>query len=227
MANLVSDIITEAFILLGVLQPGGSITTAMQTDAFLRLNQIWLSLGTDQGITNARYHQTLTVTAGTDAYTFGTGGTLVATAAPVKIEGAQSRSGNFIGNVRVMSFADFDVAVQSRLGERSILAQMLACDNSYPSINIRVFPMPDTSPGSLVLDYYGVMAAFSSVSQSLSLAPEFEQLLYTQLALMLYPQYSRVASTTAEFIAGLAAAALSTVRAKNQIGGAPAAPQAA
>ena len=191
MANLVSDIINEALADLGVIRPGETISNTVQTDCFVRLNQMWAGWGAEPDVTNAQYHQALTVTAGTSAYTFGTGGTLVATAAPIKIYGAHSVSGSFRQPVKVVSFADFDAQVADGAGTTAVLASVVAVDNAYPSMNIRVFPTPAATPGTLNLDYVGAMTAFAAVGTSLSLHPAFEEALHFNLAMVLLPRYGR------------------------------------
>ncbi len=191
MANLVSDIINEALADLGVIRPGETISAAVLADCFMRLNQMWAGWGAEPDVTNAQYHQVLTITAGTNAYTFGTGGTLVASAAPVKIYGAQSISGAFKKPVKIVSFAEYDAAYADFGGTTAVLADMLAVDNAYPSMNLRVAPMPATSPGTLTIDYLGVMTAFAATSTSLALHPAFEEALHFNLAMVLLPRYGR------------------------------------
>lgn len=192
MSTLVSDIINEAFCDLGVIRPGETVSTTVQADAFLRLNQMWAAWGTEPDISNAQYHQSLTITAGTAAYTFGTAGTLVATAAPLKIYGARSASGVYNKTVKIVSFTQFDAEVEDPTGVLSVLAELLAVDNAYPAPNLKIFPMPDTAPGNLVLDYLGAMAAFAAVGTDISaLHPAFLDALHFNLAIALMPRYGR------------------------------------
>lgn len=191
MANLVSDIINEALADLGVIRPGETISATVLADCFMRLNQMWAGWGSEPDVTNAQYHQALTVTAGTSTYTFGTGGTLVATAAPIKVYGAQSVSGVFRQSVKVVSFKEFDESVSDNGGTTAVLASVLAVDNAYPSQNLKVFPTPAATPGTLNLDYVGAMTAFAATSTSLALHPAFEEALHFNLAMVLLPRYGR------------------------------------
>ena len=191
MAETPADIINLAFVTIGTIQAAETITTAIQNDAYLRLQTMWRAAGTEQGITNAWYHQSFNLTAGVNIYTLGTGGSLVATATPVRVVGFQSVSGNFRSSGKVLSFQEFDEQVEDPVGSSSVLAKAVAADNSYPNINIKVFPVPASGPGNLILDYCGVMADLPAVGSNLSLAPEFEYYLYTNLAVLLYPTYAR------------------------------------
>jgi hypothetical protein len=223
MANLVSDVISEALQDLGVIRPGETVPTAVLTDCFMRLNQMWAAWGAEPDTTNAQYHQSLTLTAGTTNYTFGTGGTLVATAAPIKIYGAQSVSGSFRSPVKIGSFAAFDELVTDPMGTTTVLANLLAVDNSYPSANLKVYPVPAASPGSLVLDYVGAMTAFAATSSSLSLHPAFEEALHFNLAMVLLPRYGRQGINATALAANAQNSKARIVELNRSINGGPAA----
>lgn len=211
MAITVAELINKSLVDLGVLRPGASPSTTIRDDCFTRLNEMWEGWGIDETLTNAQYHQTLTITAGTTAYTFGTGGTLVATALPIRVYGAQSVSGNFRNPVQVVSFKEFDSIVKDPVSSTSVLASILAADNANPSINLRVFPVPATAPGSLVLDYWGAMTAFAAVGSTVAVAPAYEDALHWNLAMALLPQYGRV-GVDAAAIAANAAGSLAKIQ---------------
>lgn len=210
-----ADLINQSLVDLGTLKPGATPPTAIRDDCFVRLNQLWEGWSIDETVTNAQYHQILALSAGTSVYTFGTGGSLVATATPVRVYGAESVSGNFRSPVRVVSFKEFDAEVQDALGSSSVLAQLLAADNAYPSINLRVFPVPATSPGSLLLDYWGAMTPFAATSTTVALAPAFSDALHWNLAMALLPQYGRTGVDGAA-IAANAAASLGKIQQLNR-----------
>lgn len=188
---LVSDIITEAFLDLGVIAAGQTITTEEQTDAFLRLNQMLANWSAEHISVFTETHQSFTLTAGTDAYTLGTAGTLTTSAYPVKITGASAVSGGFRAPVRILSFEEFHGEIDDSRGTTSILASVIARDNAFPSINLKVWPKPATSPGNLELDYWTQIAAFVTVGDTVSLPPGFEHAIHYNLAVALYPQYAR------------------------------------
>jgi hypothetical protein len=183
---------------MGSITAGGSISTAQQTAAFLILQQMWAGWSTEQDMSNAVYHQAFTLTAGQNAYTLGTAGTLVATANPLRVTAATSTSGAFRNPVTVVSFDKFDQLVADGTGKTSVLAELVAVDNSYPTKNIRVYPTPAASPGSLTLEYFAQLAQFATVGDSLNLAPGYEEALHYNLAVALYPQYRRAAGIPPE-----------------------------
>jgi hypothetical protein len=186
---LVSDIITEAFIDLAEITVGRLISVPEQTDAFLRLNQMLLQWSLEQLMVYTVEHDSLSLTAGTASYTVGTGGSLASTANPVRITGASSVAGNFLQAMRLMSFAEFTAELKDDLGAATVLATALAADNAWPSINIRVYPMPAPNPGTLLLDYWTALTAFTAVTETVNLPPGFEDALHFNLALRLYPEY--------------------------------------
>jgi len=223
-----ATIINQSLVDLGALKPGASPSTTIRDDCFTRLQQMWAGWSIDETIANAQYHQSLTLTAGTSTYTFGTGGSLVATVAPIRVYGAESVSGNFRSSVKVVSFATFDAMVEDVIGTSAVLAKILAADNAYPAINLRVFPVPATSPGSLLLDYWGVMTAIAAVGDTVALAPAFEDAIHWNLAMALLPQYGRQ-GIDGTAIAANAAASLGRIQqlTKSINSGAPAVAQAA
>ncbi len=197
-----ADIIDQAFIDLGVIQPGEAITAAMLANAFAVINQLLSSWSAEDLMAFNWYQQVLTLTAGTSAYTFGAAGSLVSTARPVRIINWKSSiSTNFANGGAVISFEEFRTKNQNPTGRRSVLAEMVAADQNYPALNIEVFPTPDTSPGSLTLGYWGSITAFAATSTTVTLPDGYEEALHSNLAIALAPQYARVGGVTPELAA--------------------------
>lgn len=200
MSTLVSDVINEAFESLGVIRPGETITGNLQASAFLALQQWWEGVTVDRVFSNAVYHQQFSLAAGTTAYTVGTGGSLVATANPIAITAFTSISGNFRSGGVVISFEEFDAKVTDPLAASSVLAQVVAADQAWPSKNIRVFPTPATSPGALILEYTALMTQFAAVSDALAFGPGYANFLHWGLAELLYPRYARTGAMSIQAI---------------------------
>lgn len=189
--SLVSDIITQAFLDMGAYAPGETMTSLEQTDAFLRLNQMISSWSTEQLTMPTMLHTSFTLTAGTNLYTLGTGGTLVTAARALRVIGAQSVFGNFRSALKIISFDRFAAEVSDPLAGSTVLAAVLAADGSFPSINLRVHPMPAASPGLLWLDYWSALAQFVTVGDTINLPDGWNDALHFNLAVRLYPQYAR------------------------------------
>ncbi len=201
--SLVSDLINQSFLDLGAVAPGEGITTAEQSDAFLRLNQILGQWSKEQLSVYTMVHGNWPLVAGTTVYTLGTGGSLSTAAVPMRVTGAAGVSGAFRGPIEVVSWDAFDARVADGQGEVSVLPEILAADQAWPSINIRVHPTPAAAPGTLWLDYWTPLLAFATVGDTIALPPGFEAALHWNLALNLYPQYARPGAT-ADVVAGMA-----------------------
>lgn len=215
--STIANVIAGAFEDLGVIRPGESISgLAIETSAFLTLQERWALASLDRAFVNTIKHQTLTLTAGTSLYTFGTGGTLVATATPIRVTGWAQVLGNIRRGGVPISHEEFAATFKDELGSTSQFVSHLAADNAYPSINIRVGPVPAASPASLILDYWSQMAQFAAVSDSLaSLAPGYEVYLRNDLAIGLYPAYKRENSKSLEVLGTNAQNAKQTIMALN------------
>ena len=191
---LVSDLITQAFLDIGAIAAGQTPTTEEQTDAFLRLNQMLDSWSREHVSVFTEQHGSFTVTAATSAYTFGVTAnspSWVASAQPMRIYGASATSGGFRAAVKVLSWEAFHASIDDGRGVTSILPQAIGVDSAWPNLNVKVFPTPAASPGSLELDYWTVLAQFALVSSTVTLPPGFQDALHFNLATRLYPQYAR------------------------------------
>jgi hypothetical protein len=201
---LVSDLITAAFLNLGAIAPGETITAAEQADAFLRLNLLLSSWSTEQVTVPVLSHTSFVMVAGTSAYTLGTAGagaTLVTAGRVLAVTGASSVSSNFRQPVEVMSFDKFAATVADPLASTSVLALKLAADGNFPLINLRVFPVPAAAPGALWLDYWMAIAQFATVGDTITLPDGWPEALHWNLALKLFAQYARP-GTTVDAVAG-------------------------
>jgi hypothetical protein len=190
---LVSDIITESFLDLAAIDPGVGITTAEQSDAFLRLNQIIAQWSTEQFSIFNLAHTSFPggLVAGTSSYTVGPGGSLATAARPVRITSAAAFSGSFSVPVPVLSFGDFEGRAINPTGRSSVLPEFIAADQGYPLVNLKVFPPPAISPGTLILDYWTVITAFATAGDTVNLPPGYERALHLALAVELWPQYPK------------------------------------
>jgi hypothetical protein len=207
---LVSDIINEAFLDLNAIAAGESITSAEQADAFLRLQQMLDQWSAEQLSVYTVVHAGFTITAGTTVYTLGTAGSLATAAIPVRVTGAAGVAGAFRGPIKVVSWDEFDALTKDGSGEVAVIPEILAADNAWPAINIRLFPTPAASPATLWLDYWTSLAQFSTVGDTVTLPPGFQKALHTNLAVDLYPQYARP-GTTVEILAAQAKAAKQSI----------------
>lgn len=210
-----ATIINQALENLGVIRPAETISPDLLASCFLALQQRWDLMSLDQLFTYAWYHQQFAMTAGTSAYTVGLAGTLTATADPIRIVGWRSQSGNFSNAGTPISFEQFEANVKDPLSTTSVLAQVVAVDGQVPTKNIRVFPVPATSPGAMILDYFGKMVALATTGQTLSFGPGYEDFMHNDLAVLLYPRYARQGALSLQALNANRENALNLIRGLN------------
>lgn len=212
MSTLVSALITTAFLDLGIMPVGFSVSTDAQTDAFARLNQLLLNWSDEGAMVFNQVRQTFSLVAATSAYTLGSGGTFVTTSSlrAQKVTDWRATSGDMQKGGPALSLSEFDTAAmagQAKLAElftRAALKGAIAsvpstltvpipsivgADTAYPLINVRVWPPPSASPGTIELGYWTPIAAFSTVGDSIALPPGYEDALHFNLAVALAPMW--------------------------------------
>lgn len=212
MSTLVSALITQSFLDLGVMPVGFAISTDAQTDAFARLNQLLLNWSDEGAMVFNQARQTFSLVAATSGYTLGSGGTFATTGSlrAQKVTDWRATSGDMQKGGPVLSMPEFDTAAmagQPKLAElftRAALKGAIAsipstltvpvpsivgADTAYPLINVRVWPPPSSAPGSIELGYWTPIAAFSAVSDAIALPPGYEDALHFNLAVALAPMW--------------------------------------
>jgi hypothetical protein len=189
---LVSDIINEAFVDLGVITVLETISSGMQADAFLRLNQLLDSLSAEGLVIPNQITQAFSLQASITAYTLGVGGNLITTARAMKVTAWRAYyAGVLHSGGRVLSMAEFGEQAKQQLGETTPIPHIVGADTAYPLINVRVFPPPSNTPGTLELSFYTPMAQFATVNDTINLPQGWQDMLHFNLAKRLYPQYPR------------------------------------
>ncbi len=201
MATLVSDIIQQAFIDLGVIQPGETITADMLANAFSVLNFMIGNWSAERAVDYLVVHQNFTLSAGTAIYTLGTAGSLTTAARPVRVTSWNSASGQFSTGGSIIGFDEFRQKTLNATARRSVLPELVAADQLYPSITIEVFPTPDTAPGTLRLDYWTAFVAFTTTGQTVVYPDEYFEALHFNLAVALSPQYAMAKGISQELAA--------------------------
>ena len=168
--------------------------------------------------------QSWPLSSGVVAYTLGAAGSLATTGGlrAQKITAWRAASGDMTKGGEVLAMEDFGAAATMaqaqliQLATRAALKGVIAsvpstittpipsvvgADTSYPSINIRVFPPPSSAPGVIELHYWTPIASFSTVGDTVSLPPGYEDMLHFNLAVHLAPQYARATGITQELAA--------------------------
>lgn len=192
MSTLVSDVINRAFEDLGVVTVNETITTAMQTDAFNRLNELVDQSSADGLTIPNQMAQAFALLTATTAYTFGPGGNFSTSARAMKVTGWRAYYNNILhGGGRCLSLAEFGEQAKQTAGEQTVIPLIVGADTAYPLINVRVFPPPNSTPGTLELDYWTPLTDFATVGDTITLPPGWLKYLRALLANDLYDSYPK------------------------------------
>jgi hypothetical protein len=194
MATTVSQLIIQALIDLRFVPAGATVGTDIQTECFLRVNQLLASLSAEGAMVFNQVEQTFNLTAGTVAYTLGSGGTFPTTGglrAQKVTSWRASYNGLLTSGGPALSMAEFGALAKQPLGEVAAVPDYLGADTSYPLINVRVTPPPSATPGTLELAYWTPITAFATVGDSINFPPGYERMLHYALAIDLHPRYGK------------------------------------
>jgi hypothetical protein len=82
---------------------------------------------------------------------------------------------------------------------QAAVPMVLAADEAFPLINIRVFPT--IAAGSLELAYWTPITQFVNVGDTLALPPGWFQMMVWNLAILLYPEFARLGGLPPEIAA--------------------------
>jgi hypothetical protein len=214
---LVSELITAAFIDVGFIAVGESITAAIQTDAFARLNPILDHLSAEGLVVPNQVMQSFSLLPNTPSYTLGSGGTFSTSGGlrALKVTAWRAVNGAMAKSGRVLSMPEFGEQIpllQKQLSELNVQAltegqiaafpttitapipSLVGADTSYPLINLRVFPAPSFAPGQIELAYLTPLVNFVTKDDTISLPQGWIVLLRSALAKDVFAQYGRAGS---------------------------------
>jgi hypothetical protein len=181
----VRALIERSMRVAGVLVKGGSPDADEAQDAFLSLNNMLGGWSNHSLILYSDVDESFSMT-GADSYTIGTGGDLDTTP-PLKIKTAFLRSGTidypleFIGDDEYARICSKDTQG---------LAYYLNFDYGYPLSTLKFYPKPDASY-TLHLISEKPLTQFTSIDNTVSLPPGWEDAIVYNLAVRLYPEYGQ------------------------------------
>ncbi len=185
MATVNAAIILPAYVELGVIQDTSeTISDTLRDNALLILNQGIGRSSNERLLPWQVVHQQFAPTAGTSVYTLGSGGTFATTGGlrALAVTGWRSASGNFSVGGEPISFDELRKRQLNPTARRSVLPEALAADQGSPLINVELFPVPDTAPGSLTIDYWTPLPQYAAYSDTVTVPEGFERFLVLMLA---------------------------------------------
>ena len=209
------DIVTLALKSVGVIGVGQTPLAEDSTDAF---NQLNMMLGQWNRKRWLIYHLvTLGITStGAQSYTVGPGGNINVTKRPDRLEAAffrqivQSQPSQIDYPLEILeSREDYNNIALKQL---SSFPSYIFYDSDWPTGSIFPWPIPQATIYAVYITIKETLAQFTSLSQSIVLPDEYMAALMYNLAVRLYPQYSRQPDPV---VIGLAKDALNVLRGAN------------
>lgn len=192
-----NDLITRTLKTIGVLAAGETAQANDADDAFTALNAMIDSWGTQRLTIYTVARTALNLTASTQSYTIGTGGTFNL-ARPVWIRAAgviPDRSAAAAQKteipIRVLSLEEWrEISIK---GTTSTFPSDLYYDKAWAAGlgTIEVWPIPDNSNCQLVLYTPTALTKFADRTTDYTFPPGYEEALRYQLALRLAPEFGR------------------------------------
>lgn len=187
------DHITRALRLIGAVASGETAQASELADGITALNGMLGSWANERLMVNALVREELTLVAGTAQYTVGTGGTF-STTRPQKIEraGLEIQSPSVVEiPMKIITVDEYAAISQKDL--QSEIPQMVYLDDAYPLATLSFWPVPSTT-NHFVMYSWKPITAIADASDSMSLAPGYDDAVDYNLAVRLAPEYGKSVS---------------------------------
>lgn len=210
MASTWQQVIYEAFEVANIVDTGGTPSSTQRDNGFEILKRLIASWSVEQLTCYNHVTESMSLSSGTMTYTWASGGTWNS-ARPVKVTGATAVSGAFQAPMEVLPMHEARKRTSNPLGITAALPNILGWDLGFSSVNILIFPPPNASPGTVVVNSIKAITEPSSVSDSISLPPGWEHALVHNLAAILQQKYD------GQILPGLGAIAQSSKEALVQV----------
>lgn len=215
MAVLCSDIITQAFCNLGVIQPGDTLSASLLANGQQLLRFMYASWAIEEKMMVQREVNCGPLTVNVTSYTVGIGGGTYGNFGfyPIKLISWQHSVGAIKTGGQVISYSEFNEKVRDDIGTSSRLIRYLAADAGLSfnlaarNIGIKVWPTPAAQATQAPFEnlaittwtYVDDIGTNSTLSID-TMAPGWFAALHWNLAVELYPQFARDSSPKLEVI---------------------------
>lgn len=208
------DLLSSSLRLIGVLASGESAGASEATDGLSTLNDLIDSWSTEQLLIPNKVRETFSLSAGTQSYTMGSGGTFN-TSRPMKIEDAliqiPGASPATEIPIRILNKDEYTQIIQKT--SQSTIPSCVFPDYAYPLATLYFWSVPDQVV-TAVLNSWKPLSQLANLSTSLSLPPGYLRALRFSLAIDLAPEYGRPVSAE---VAGIAAESKSAIKRMNSL----------
>lgn len=180
----VLDVITDALAELGVASPGETVSTEDRTYGLNKLNRLLSSWIAEKIAVNGINVLDFTST-GAETYTFGSGGS-GSTVRPAAIIAVGVINSNRSAVARLLDAAGYTAALdKSRAG---LFAEIAYYNAAFPLGTLYLSPKP-AAGGTIRVHNIQPLAAYTSVTDVVTLAPGFDRAVIANLALDMAPAY--------------------------------------
>lgn len=189
----VTDLIKASLRLLRVYGPNETPTSTELSDGLTIINEMLDSFNAERLLVYQIGRAAHNLTAGVSLYTIGTGGTFN-TARPIRIESAGLILDTSLGTqaievpLEVLLYQDEWASITLK-GLTSTYPRKMWYNPTYPLGTINLWPVPSGSSQQIVLYTWGVLTAFTTVGDTVSLPPGYSTFLRTNLAIWLAEEY--------------------------------------
>jgi hypothetical protein len=209
------DIITLALKSVGVIGVGQTPLAEDSNDAFTQLNMMLGQWNRKRWLV---YHLVTSgiVSTAAQSYSVGPGGDINVPKRPDRLEAAffrqliQSQPNQIDYPLEILEAReDYNNIALKQLQS---FPSYIFYDSDWPTGHIYPWPVPQSAIYEVFITYKETLTAFTGLTQSIVLPDEYLAALMFNLAIRLYPQYSRPPDPV---IVGLASDALNTIRGAN------------
>lgn len=210
--NTVQVLIDRAVRLLGKLNSGESASVQESADSLIALNA-WLDSQRNDGLMcYTMQDESVTISSGNNTRTLGPSGNLVTTR-PVEIQTAYILYSGVRSPVTILT--DDEWASLPEITSTSTYPNRINYKPDMPNGTLYLYPVPNASSVLHLITRVPVLA-FTSVADTVSLPPGWEEAIATNLAIAIAPEFRTEPSTSVIRAAALSIAAIKRVNSRPQ-----------
>ena len=179
------NIITRSLQKIGALVKSEAPSADEAQDGLFALNAMIGAWSNESLLVYARVLESFLLTGSQEEYTIGVGGN-INTSRPIRIVDAYVRSGSIDYPMVIITDEAYDDITYKKL---TGIPEFLQYTNEFPIAKIRIYTAPSAAY-TLFLLSEKELTQFSSLDQTISLPPGFEEAIVYNLAIRLAPDYN-------------------------------------
>lgn len=192
MTTHVRDLLTDALLEIGMVDPSEPIDAGAANSALRELNRMLSSWANDDLMIPSMDRRTFVMSANQQDYTIGVGGTFNT---PYAVRPGQINLVSVILNgvelpVEILNDEQWrDIALKGPYQTvPSTIPLYMWADGNYPLSGLHFYPVPTTAV-PLIMSVWGQIVAFATINDTVTLPVGYEDAIVKNLALRLGPRY--------------------------------------